>query len=305
MDYFGVPTVQCFVEFLYKKEYAVPMHLQPGEWPKGRITQASDANLTAPGYFFDQENQFNPETFVIQNVPAEEVSRLIQQGQTEQNSIHDNGIMDLVKPNAELLLHLEVWEAGDYYNIESLKSFALAKIVEITREGLSLNGFYDVVSKVFPIDSQFSAAIRDIIAEAAARTGLELPNHLEFNDMMLVGDFAYYLVSALTEIDGEHSEMEEEAQTEAARLKTLLESARYAHANLKARQPCDRCNCDTFYDSQIEETENGFQHVCSPCSILDGVSANLRLPPNSQSLGLVTAGNMAYRPMQTDEPINE
>ena len=159
---FDIDTVDRMISYIYKQTY----------------------------YVQGEEEDFN-HAEQDENVQAQQNNN-DQLGHINNDKANSDG--QITGINHMLLAHVEVYGIGEFYSIDTLKTFATARFTSIAKKGWEVDGFIDVVKAVNTRTSQNDRVLRDALRGYAMNNCTEMVKHTslmnQLADLPLVQDFA-------------------------------------------------------------------------------------------------------------------
>ena len=174
-----------------------------------------------------------------------------------------------------LIPHVQVFAAGDFYDLEQLQEAAFFRISEIMEDEWSPERFPELVAEVF--QSTVDRHIRKKICDKAVEHIDELLERVEFSS--LLGDFTTSLVKTMKADSDEYFRWyrSSEEHLETARAHTTYMSEKYSSMNRNATRMATRTremthceNCDAEYNYRIRKANTqpapSFRIRCKQCN---------------------------------------
>jgi hypothetical protein len=264
IDEFSANTIKRVVEFMYTKDY----------------DSDSEDRLTE---LFEEMLPFDPKSTKDMEVSTDYIYQddLV----TTDESVTDN-----------ILSHVRVNAAADYYDIPLLRKLANAKIRRIFKKSWFARGFPNVVKAVF--DSTADVELRDFMAAVATSRIEELLELESFKALDVPSDFHLKVIHNMAAVhsakEKQHSkraadaeaslkraaarheddhrtaaEMQTALQHEAARVNRIIESFESCAQALSDTSSCRNPRCDADFTCYIESggtsIEPRFLLRCARC----------------------------------------
>jgi hypothetical protein len=239
IDNFTASTVKMVLEFMYTKDYKTE---------QGEIDDSiSESKLTKHfgGHFVLGQDGRLVEAPADYALLAHRGGPLV----TADKSVTDN-----------LLCHIEVNAAADYYGIPSLKKLANTKIGRIFQKSWCAEGFPTVVSAIS--ESTSDVELWDLIANVAASRIDELLELESFNNLRVSSDFYFRVIrnmaaahrakeqqhnqqaaSARADLQRELVRGEDERKAAVSMLRDLVREAVRPDTAIESVDSCARCRC--------------------------------------------------------------